>query len=94
MQQVTDRVRSLPFRILGYLSSGQLLALRYMVSPHTVTPSGALRYTHTHTHARTVRTKQCGFFLEDGIPFTVCSNCTLICRQLFDLPVHLNYRQY
>ena len=93
---MTDRVRWLPFRILGSayrrLDLCQMtkpLALRCMVSPHTVTPSGALRYTHARTHAQNVLSNVASF-LEDKIPFTVC---VLTCRQLFDLPVHLNYRQ-
>lgn len=90
---VTDRVCWLPFRILGspcrrldLCQMATMLALRCMVSPHTVTPSGALRYTHARTHARSALSNVTSF-LEGEIPSAVC---LLTCRQLFDLPVHLN----
>ena len=79
---MADRVSWLPFRILGspcrrldLCQMAKLLALRYMVSPHTVTPSGA----HARTHARTL--SNVAFFLEEKISPTVC-----LFKLLADLP--------
>lgn len=76
------------FEFLVLCQMTKLLARRYMVSPHTATPSGALRYTHTH--AQSVLSNVASFWKTEFPLQSVCSNCMLTCRQLFDLPVHLN----